>query len=153
MTSVSLPVLGRRRDVAEGGRTNTRETDGMTGRERERVLAIIRRHVDAFNRRDVEALAADFRDDIIFTTGKDVVRGAAELRIFFGKALDGRVELQLEIRRVVIEGDVAACEMTETISVEDHTHQAPIAAFYTVRGNRLAELRVYREGSADLQDL
>jgi hypothetical protein len=40
--------------------------------------------------------------------------------------------------------------MTETLTVDGNEQTFSIAAFYLLRGGRIASAKVYREGSADI---
>lgn len=50
-------------------------------------MQLVKRHLDAFNDRDLDRLCADFAHDIVFATGRDVVRGAPNVRSFFDDVL------------------------------------------------------------------
>jgi hypothetical protein len=116
------------------------------------VLAAVRAHLDAFNARDVDALVAGFADDAIFATGQDLVVGHRGLREMFTGAFAVPADLRLELLRSLVDGDTAACELLETITLAGATHEFPVAAFYTVRGGVLVRVKVYREGTADFPE-
>jgi len=63
---------------------------------------------EAWNRRDVEAVLALFRDDIVFTsptalavTGSPVVRGKDALRAYWTAALAGIGSIRFDVTRVL----------------------------------------------------
>ncbi|QRP44576.1 nuclear transport factor 2 family protein [Amycolatopsis sp. FDAARGOS 1241] len=110
---------------------------------------LLRRHVAAFNDRDVEALLAGFTDDAGWITGTTVARGRAGLRELFESAVT-RLLPTLTIDTVVADGDVVAAELTERLTHEGEDRTFAIAAFYRLRDGRIASAKIYREGSAEL---
>ena len=57
---------------------------------------------------------------------------------------------RLEVTALIVDGDRAAMECIEHMVLDGRPVAFPIAAFFTSRLGRLASVRVYREGSADL---
>lgn len=109
------------------------------------VLEVVNSHLAAFNARDAGAVVATFADDAVFTAGDDVRVGRRALAALFAESFALPAEATLELRRAVVEGDTAACELVERIRVGDAEHELEVAAFYTVRAGLLARVRVYRE--------
>ncbi len=116
----------------------------------EEALAAVIRHLEGFNRGDVDAVCGGLAKDVVFATGQDVITGRDEARRFFADALGGPVELGLHLRRAIVQGDEVACELRESIIHEGVTHEESIAAFYTVRAGLLSKVKIYREGTADI---
>ncbi len=112
------------------------------------VLDVVEAHIDAFNAGDVNALIAGFADDAVFATGQDLIVGVRGLRAMFADAL-AQLSPTLVLRSVVVQGDVAACELTERIVVSGAEFEFALAAFYTVRRGRIVRVKVYREGTAE----
>jgi uncharacterized protein (TIGR02246 family) len=112
--------------------------------------AAIREQVRAFNTRDLEALLAGFTDDAVWITGTTVVRGRAELAELFADAMAGLLPT-LTVQTLLVQGDRAAAQMTETLTAHGEEQTFSIAAFYTLRGGRIASAKVYREGSAVIE--
>lgn len=110
---------------------------------------LLQAHLDAFNARDLDALMAGFADDAIWRTGTDTVTGRAALTELFGWAM-ANILPELTLRTLVVEGDLAACELTETLTHEGRTSAVPIAGFFRFRDGLIVSAAVYREGSADL---
>ncbi|MBB2890429.1 nuclear transport factor 2 family protein [Flexivirga oryzae] len=110
---------------------------------------LLERHVAAFNDRDVLGLLGDLAEDAEWVTGKYSCRGHAELRELFEGAFDAVVP-RLEVVRVVPAGDVVAAELVEHMLLDGHPMSAAIAGFYAVRDGRIAKVKIYREGSADI---
>ncbi len=108
---------------------------------------VVRRHVDAFNARDLDALMAGFTEDALWVTGTSVARGHRELAELFGTAMEGLLPM-LTIRDLLAQGDRAACQMTETLTVAGEERIFAIAGFYQLRGGKIASAKIYREGSA-----
>ncbi|MFD8563639.1 nuclear transport factor 2 family protein [Streptosporangium canum] len=113
------------------------------------AAAVLRRHVDAFNARDLDALMAGFTEDASWVTGTSVARGVGELTELFSGAMAGLLPT-LTIQNLLTEGDWAACQMTETLTAADEERTFFIAGFYELRGGRIASAKIYREGSAEI---
>lgn len=111
------------------------------------TAAAVRAHVEAFNAKELDAVVAGFAEDAVFAAEADLVVGARALRGFFGEAFANHAEARLEILRSVIQGDTAACELRETITVDGQYLELDLAAFFTVRGGVLVRVRVYRDAS------
>jgi hypothetical protein len=109
----------------------------------------VRRHLRAFNERDVEALIAGLTEDAVWITGGAVVTGHAELTEFFAGALTALAPT-LHVRTLVAGGDHVVCELVETLTAAGRAHTFHMAAFYRLRGSRIAAAKIYREGSAEL---
>jgi ketosteroid isomerase-like protein len=113
------------------------------------AAGVIRRHVDAFNTRDLAALMAGFTEDALWVTGTSVARGHGELTELFAGAMEGLLPT-LVVRDLLAEGDRVACELTETLTVDSEERTFAIAGFYHLRGAQIAAAKIYREGSAVL---
>jgi uncharacterized protein len=115
------------------------------------VLDVVREHVAAFNAGDLDGVMAGFEEAAVFSTGAEVLVGARAIRALFAGAFSAPFEARLELRATTVEGDTAACELVEHLALDDgSSHLVAMAAFYTVRDGRLARVKVYREGTADL---
>jgi hypothetical protein len=113
------------------------------------AAAVVRTHVDAFNARDLDALMDGFTGDALWITGTSVARGRDELTELFAGAMEGLLPT-LTIQDLLAEGDRAACQMVERLTVAGEERTFPIAAFYQLRDGRIASAKVYREGSAEI---
>jgi uncharacterized protein len=111
------------------------------------ATAVVRRHLDAFNAGDLDALMAGFTDDAVWITGTTAVRGRADLTAFFSAAIS-ELAPALTVQDLFADGDRAACQMNETLTVRGEARTVSIAAFYQLRDGRIASAKVYREGSA-----
>jgi hypothetical protein len=109
--------------------------------------SVIRRHVEAFNARDLEALIACFSDDASWITGTDSFHGVAALGDLFAAAF-AKLSPRLTILTLVAEGDRVACELREDFAVEGSLRIDHIAGFYVVPDGRITAAKIYREGSA-----
>ena len=121
----------------------------MTGeRSNDPILDVVQAHFEAFNTADLDALMAGFAEDAVFSTGENLVVGHRGIRQMFSDALQ-QLEPSLSLRTSVVQGDVAACELTERLTVEGARFEFALAAFYTVRRGQIVRVKVYREGVAD----
>ena len=112
------------------------------------VLAAVHAHIAAFNAADLDAVLSGFAEDAVFSAGEDVFIGRRSIAQLFGAAFAPGVEASMELRSAVVQGDTAACELSERITFQGQSLEFAIAAFYTVRDARLARVKVYREGPA-----
>jgi uncharacterized protein len=112
------------------------------------TLDAVHAHVEAFNIDDLDGLVAGFSEDAVFATGEHLVVGRRGIRALFGEALR-ELDATLELRTAVVQGETAACELTERITLRGVTHEFHLAAFYTVRGGVIARAKIYREGTAE----
>lgn len=108
---------------------------------------VVQRHVEAFNARDLEALLACFREDATWVTGTDSICGMAGLRELFAAAFD-QLSPRLTVLSLVAESEQVACELREDFEVDGMPRSDHIAGFYRVLDGRIAEAKIYREGSA-----
>jgi hypothetical protein len=110
--------------------------------------ALVRDHLQAFNARDLERLIGGLSETVVWRTGTDVVVGRAAVEAFLGDAMSGLLPT-LQIRSLVADRDLVACELEERYRHGGVDHQAAIAAFFRITGEQISEVKVYREGSAD----
>ena len=110
---------------------------------------VVEEHLDAFNAHDTARLLAGFPADAVWATGRDVVRGRAALADLFDDGL-WRLEPYLELRSLVAADDLVAAELIETITIDGARTRFDIAVFFTIRADRIATAKVYREGTAEL---
>jgi uncharacterized protein len=110
--------------------------------------ALVRDHLDAFNARDLEQLMRGLSETVVWNTGTDVVVGRPAVAAFLGDAMSGLLPT-LQIRSLVGDRDLVACELEERYRHRGLDHQAAIAAFFRFTGEEISEVKVYREGSAD----
>jgi uncharacterized protein len=110
--------------------------------------ALVRDHLEAFNARDLERLMCGLSETVVWNTGTDVVVGRPAVAAFLGDAMSGLLPT-LQIRSLVGDRDLVACELEERYRHRGLDHQAAIAAFFRFTGEEISEVKVYREGSAD----
>jgi uncharacterized protein (TIGR02246 family) len=110
---------------------------------------IIRRHVDAFNAHDLDALLDCFADDATWVTGTDHFRGKTELESLFAGAFRALAPT-LTVVGMLVDGDRVACELREDYTVDGRARSDHIAGFYRVADGRIVSAKIYREGSADV---
>ena len=111
--------------------------------------AVVKRHLDAFNEQDLDALMAGLSEDATWVTGTDRLRGVAALRELFASAFADLAPL-LHIESLVVDGDRVASELREEYTVDGVARTDHIAAFYRVENGLITAVKIYREGSADV---
>lgn len=111
--------------------------------------AAVLEHVAAFNAHDADRVVRGLADDVVWATGSDVLHGRAALRGVFDDWLWG-MSPRLDVRSLIVEGDRAAMECVESMTVDGRGVEFAIAVHVTVRGGVLAGVKVYREGTADV---
>jgi hypothetical protein len=110
---------------------------------------VVEEHLAAFNAHDTERLLAGFGPDIVWSTGRDVMRGTTALAEVFDAGL-WELAPSLATIAVVAEGGVVAAELHERITVDGELREFDIAAFFEVADGLIHRAKVYREGTADL---
>jgi uncharacterized protein len=113
------------------------------------VTRLVLEHVDAFNAHDSARLLAGFAGDAVWSTGSDVFRGPA-LADLFGDKL-WAFEPELEVRTLVADASSAAVEFRESIVVAGAANTFDIAVFMTLSDGLITRVKVYREGTADIE--
>lgn len=112
------------------------------------VLDTVHEHVEAFNARDLDRVVALFAQDAVFANPDQLVVGRRGLRALFADAFAQPVTATLELHRAVVEGESAACELTEALVADGGRVELGLAVFYTVRAGALVRVRTYRDVSA-----
>jgi hypothetical protein len=108
-------------------------------------------HVAAFNAHDTSRLISGLRRDVVWATGSDVFRGLSTLRAdVFDEGL-WAMRPSLEVRTLLIDGEAAAGVFHEVLIVNDKTREFDIAVFFTVSDGLIGRVKVFREGSADIE--
>jgi steroid delta-isomerase-like uncharacterized protein len=80
----------------------------------------LRRLFRAYSDHDLESLLATLADDVIvrFPTSPEEIRGKEQLRPVWAEVLDSVIpDVKQDVQRIVVEGDTAATELTETGTV------------------------------------
>ncbi|HEY2271825.1 MAG TPA: nuclear transport factor 2 family protein [Jatrophihabitantaceae bacterium] len=113
------------------------------------VRAAVVEHVAAFNAHDTTRLLAGLAPDAVWITGQDTAVGRSALGELFDDWL-WSLDPHLETIRMAVDGDTAAAELRESLTVDGTRRQFSIAAFLTVTGGLITRGKIYREGSADL---
>jgi ketosteroid isomerase-like protein len=108
-------------------------------------------HLDAFNAHDADRLIAGLHQDVVWATGSDVFRGTSQLRQdVFDHGL-WAMRPVLAVRTLLVEGETAAGIFHEALTVDDEHREFDIAVFLTVHDAVIHTVRVFREGSADIE--
>lgn len=108
---------------------------------------LVKRHIDAFNNHDVDALLADFAPSAEWVTG-DYTVPKGQLREFFTSAMKS-ITPQLTFRRSIDGGDAVAIEMTESWTNEGTSKSAALIAIFDLSDGKITRAKIYREGSSD----
>jgi SnoaL-like domain len=108
-------------------------------------------HVDAFNAHGTDRLIGGLHPDVVWATGSDVFRGTAQLRDqLFDEGL-WALRPSLAVRKLLVEGDAAAGMFHEELVLDGERREFDIAVFFTVQDAAIRTVRVFREGSADVE--
>ena len=113
--------------------------------------AAVRDHIDAFNAHDADRLIAGLHPDVVWATGSDVFRGAAQLREVLFDDLLWAMRPSLAARTLLIDGEAAAGMFHEVLTVDEEARAFDIAIFFTVSGGVIRSVKVFREGSANIE--
>jgi ketosteroid isomerase-like protein len=105
--------------------------------------AVVRAHLDAFSRGDLDGLLATLAPTALFTSGTTLV-DPAEFREFFGWAIR-EISPAIRIETLVADGDRVACQFVESITRDGARHHLNRAAFYRVADGSITSVKVYDE--------
>ena len=111
--------------------------------------SVVDDHIAAFNAHDTERLLAGLAPDAVWNTGSDTLAGRTALADLFDDWL-WSTSPALTLVSVVVEGDRAAAQLRETMTVDGTQHEFPIAVFFDISDGLISRATVYREGTADL---
>jgi uncharacterized protein len=114
------------------------------------VRAAVVEHVAAFNAHDTPRLLAGLSADAVWITGHDTAVGRSALAELFDDRL-WSLDPHLETIRLAVDGETAAAELRESLTVDGTRRQFSIAAFLTVTDGLITRGKVYREGSAHIE--
>ena len=115
----------------------------MTARE------LVEEHVAAFNAHDTGRLLAGLTADAVWITGSDVATGREALAELFDDWL-WSTEPELSVVSMVADGDRAAAQLHEAMTVDGRRREFMIAVFFELADGLIRRAKVYREGTADV---
>jgi hypothetical protein len=133
-------------DPAEGFPPLVDAAGGDVGALNGEVLDTVRRHLDAFNRRDIAAILDGFTDDAVFRTGGDLLVGVDAIHELFSDTFAASADTRLHLRSAVVQNGTAACELTEQIELAedvDDVYERELVGLYTVHSGRIVRVRLY----------
>lgn len=107
------------------------------------VLDAIVRHLDAYNRRDIDSLLDGFSEDAVLRTADERIVGREALRDVFAGAFDAPEQTELVLRSTIVENGSAACELTERFRDDDGEYESEFVGLYTVLAGRIVRARLY----------
>ncbi|MGH8862997.1 MAG: nuclear transport factor 2 family protein [Jatrophihabitantaceae bacterium] len=107
--------------------------------------AVVRAHLDAFNRGDVAALLHTLTPDAFFMTATRQV-DPAEFPSFFGDAIAAFAP-HLTYGPLLTSGDEVACQLLEEVTIDGRRREYPKAAFYRVTDGGITWAKIYWEGA------
>jgi len=107
------------------------------------VSDVVDRIVDAFNRRDLEAFAAGYADDVVLedARGAVLVQGADELRARYAAMFAAASELHCEIRSRIEIGEYV---VDEEVVTGRSPQPERLVVVYHVRDGRVVHERIVR---------
>jgi ketosteroid isomerase-like protein len=110
---------------------------------------LVEEHLAAFNAHDTSRLLAGFAPEAVWITGSDTVTGQAALAELFDDWL-WSLRPALRAISIIVEGDRAAAQLHESMTVDGELREFNIAVFFELHDGLITRGKVYREGSADL---
>ena len=117
------------------------------------VVDAIDRHIDAYNCRDIDALANGFAPDAVLISDGTRVAGRDDIVALFSTTFAAAWRSALRVTGAVIDDGTAACEMTETLHSGPQRHRRELVAIFTVEGGAIVRARVYRDHDARVAHL
>lgn len=115
----------------------------------DRGRAVVGEHLAAFNAHDRERVLAGLAPDVVWSTGRDTLRGHAALAELFDDGL-WALAPALRVVSLVAEGDRVAAEVVETLTIDGVEQTFRIACFFELQDGLIRRVNVFREGTADL---
>lgn len=113
------------------------------------VRATVLEHFDAFNHHDTKRLLAGLHEDVTWVTGTDRYQSLAAMSDVFDDWL-WAMQPRIDLVRLIVDANSAAAECVEHLLIDGQPVAFPIAVFFTVRDGLLLAVKVFREGSADV---
>jgi len=113
------------------------------------VRALVLDHVEAFNTHDRARLLRGVAEDVVWSTGRDTIIGVEALAEIFDDGL-WVMQPSLTVEHLLVQGDRAGSQMSEALTFAGEERCFAIAVFFHIRGGRIQQAKVYREGSADI---
>ncbi|HSJ45315.1 MAG TPA: nuclear transport factor 2 family protein [Euzebyales bacterium] len=114
----------------------------------EDVLNTVLLHIDAYNRRDIEQLLHGIARDAVFKAGGSIAVGRDNIHTLFASAFAAPWHSTLHITNAVVQNGTASCEMVETVQSERQRRHSELVGIYTVRGQEIVRVRLYRDPEA-----
>jgi uncharacterized protein len=111
--------------------------------------AVMSRHLTAFNAHDTDALLQTLAAGAVWNTGQDTLRGHRALAELFDPGL-WELGPSLTVRSLLAEGDLVAAELEEELTIDGQTRRFVIAGFFHVSHGKIQAVKIFREGSADI---
>ncbi len=108
-------------------------------------------HIRAFNAHDTSGLLQGLATDAVWRTGTGRFQGRAALEDVFDPWL-WTLDPSLEISNILVDGDGVAAQLVEQLTLDGEVRRMDIAVFFEVTDGKIAQAKVYREGSADLAE-
>lgn len=121
----------------------------MTQEVGDAVSALVTDHVEAFNAHDRPRLLAGLAPDVAWSTGADTFHRTQALAEVLDDGL-WAMQPSLKVVDLLVDEDRAAAQMVEVLTVEGRQRRCMIACFFDFRAGRIQRVKVYREGSADI---
>jgi SnoaL-like domain len=115
-----------------------------------RTRRAVEAHLLAFNTHDTAAILDGVDPAIVWSTGRDVIRGREQLLDIFDDWLWG-LRPRLEVIHLIVEESLAAAECVEHVAVEGRNAAFPIVVIFTVHDDLLTTVKVFREGTAEVE--
>ncbi|MEP7021672.1 MAG: nuclear transport factor 2 family protein [Pseudonocardiales bacterium] len=110
---------------------------------------VVLAHVEAFNEHSTARLLDSLSKDAVWATGQDIVTGRAELARLFDQGL-WDLAPSLDVRSLVVDGTAVAAQLYEELTLDGERQGFHIAVFFAISDGLIRTAKVYREGSADI---
>ena len=109
------------------------------------VAELIGRYNDAWNRQDLDTIAALHHDDIVFEnhTAGERAEGAAAVREHIGRIFENNPSMRFRTRSLRTGDDFAVCEWTLTLEREGQTLEWEGVDVFPITDGRIARKDVY----------
>ena len=117
---------------------------------------IVRRGFEAMDNLDMDAVVADWSDDVVWDVSdyddwpaeQTAFRGAAEILTAYGQFMAGAETLSVEVHEVIEVDDervLAVYTETRRAAGADEPQQLDVGILYTLRGGRIVHMAVHSD--------
>ena len=119
-------------------------------------LVVAHKMVNAWNARDVDAIADLFAEDgrfLSMTAPPAVKEGREVIREEWGALLAGVSEIELQLRNITVTGNSVFIERLDAFTYKGKTGRVPVACVLDIENGKVTEWREYYDRASLLSEM